>query len=409
MKVLLINTYYAYGSTGNIVQDLYLEGTKNGLEMYAIYWLLKNKNDDLDHVFYCGEESDRSGLSKVSEWVLRGGKLTYNQERTRKIISIIKKINPDIIHLHNLHGDFEFGSIDFPFFIKSIAKMNKKIIWTFHDCWPITGRCYYFEYKKCNGWKYGCGNCPQRLFDREGVFKDWSRINWLKKEKLYSLIKNLTVVTVSEWLSNMVKQSMLSDRRIITIYNGIDIETFNPYAEKDNRIKNEKDDKFVVLCIGWDRRKGYKDYYKLAKLLSFNEKIVVVGNRPLFRQFSRLPKNIETIPAINNPKEMASIYRMADVYYNASPAETFGLTTAEAMACGTPVVGYDSTATPEIIGESGVCGYIVKRSDVQQVLKSIKKIRKGETEFENNCFDRVVQNFDRKVMLERYIELYKMN
>ena len=93
MKVLLINTYYAYGSTGNIVQDLYLEGTKNGLEMYAIYWLLKNKNDDLDHVFYCGEESDRSGLSKVSEWMLRGGKLTYNQERTRKIISIIKKIN----------------------------------------------------------------------------------------------------------------------------------------------------------------------------------------------------------------------------------------------------------------------------------------------------------------------------
>ncbi len=407
MKVLLVNAYYAHGSTGNIVQDLYFEGIKNGLDMYAIYWLLENKNDDLNHVFFCGDEKDKSGMSKISEWIFNGGKLIYNCERTQKIISVIKKINPDIIHLHNLHGDFEYGSIDFPYFIKSIAGMNKKIIWTFHDCWPITGRCYHFEYKACDRWKYGCGYCPQRFFDREGIFRDFSKQNWIKKQKLYSLIKNLTVVTVSEWLASIVKQSMLSNRKIITIYNGVNTKIFNHHVEKDNRLKSEKDNRFVVLCIGWDRRKGYKDYIKLARCLSYDEKIVVVGNRPRFRQICGIPKNIETIPSINSPVEMAKVYRAADVYYNASPAETFGLTTAEAMACGTPVIGYNSTATPEIIGESGECGYIVKRGDIQLVLKSIKQIRKEEKEMKYNCFDRVACNFDEKIMLDRYMELYK--
>lgn len=399
MKILEINAYYNFGSTGHIVKDLCEEGGKKGHEMYAIYWLLHDKKNDLDRVIFCGEEKEPSRFCKIMQWIFDGGKLNYNTERTRRIVAQIEEIEPDIIHLHNLHGDFEYGSLDVDLFFSSIALKNYKIIWTFHDCWPITGRCYYFSYKKCERWKIGCGNCPQRIFDRQGIFYDYSNSNWDSKNSLYQNINNLTIVTVSDWLRSVVKESMLKDRPIVTIYNGVDTSIFIPKNNK--KVK----DKYRILCIGWDRRKGYTDYYKLAKILSEDEEILVVGKRPASRRLANIPKNISEIDCISSREAMAEIYRTADVYFNASPAETFGLTTVESMSCGTPVIGYKNTATKELIEKVSMGGILVEDGsvgDVKKALTILKERRPNKTKIHKIC-DIM---FSRSIMINNYMDLY---
>lgn len=396
-KVLQINAYYGSGSTGNIVKNIENAGKKNGYEMYAIYWLLPNREDT--HVIFLGNREPVSAYTKMFEWVFKGGKLKYNLELTEKIANKIVEINPDIIHLHNLHGDFEYGLLDLEILFNVLKNIQKKVIWTFHDCWPITGRCYHFEYMHCEKWKTGCGKCPQRLFDREGIFYDYSDKNWHTKRRLYDQLESLTIVTVSNWLKDVVSKSMVNQREIITIYNGINTNIFRPSDRK------EKNDKYKILCIGWDRRKGYKDYYKLAKLLKHDEEIIVVGKRPLFRKLKRKPSNIVEINPATSKEEMSQIYNAVDLYFNASPAETFGLTTVEAMSCGIPVIGYNNTATTEIIENIGG-GSVVLNGSVAEAYREIEKYRNEKKVF-NTIYNICQTNYSEEKMSEAYIELYR--
>lgn len=400
MKILELNAYYNYGSTGCIVKDLCEEGEKIGHDMYAIYWLLYDEQFNSDKVFFCGENQEPSTFSKIFQWIFDGGRLDYNSERTKRIIIQVKKIKPDIIHLHNLHGDFEYGSIDLKMLFEAIVDIGSKVVWTFHDCWPITGRCYHFSYKNCEKWMDGCGKCPQRFFDREGLLFDYSDKNWKQKSNIYNIIDDLTIVTVSNWLKSVVQKSMLKDRRIITIYNGIDTDVFKPK-------KSSKEQKKIrILCIGWDRRKGYKDYYKLSNMLSDEEEITVVGRRPFFRRFHKMPDNMKEIDRATSKEKMADIYRSFDVYFNASPAETFGLTTAESLSCGTPVIGYRNTATMEIIEAICEGGYLVTDGAIQEVKKALDIVKKTSIDKEK-MHKKCDKLFRHSLMLDLYMNLYE--
>ena len=399
IKILQVNAYYGLGSTGNIVRDIEKEGNAQGLEMYSIYWL-QNQNITNQNVYYLGRMKDKSGISKICEWIFCGGKLQYNNDITEKIIHKIREIDPDIIHLHNLHGDFEYGTINIEILFEFLKEIQKRVIWTFHDCWPITGRCYHFEYRKCKKWKDGCGHCPQRMFDREGIFRDRSNKNWKRKKELYDKIENMTIVTVSNWLNCVVKESMLKKRNIVTIYNGVDTKIFKPANTKTIY------DKYRILSIGWDRRKGFKDYYRLSKLLPENMEIVVVGKRPFFRKYRKLPNNIKEINRVNSKEDMARIYQSSSIYFNASPAETFGLTTVEAMACGLPVVAYNNTATTEIIKQIGGDNELVENGCIEEVKNAICHI-KDKKENELFLHQKCVELFEYSTMLKKYVDLYK--
>lgn len=399
MKILELNAYYNYGSTGHIVRDLCAEGQKLGHDMYAIYWLLCDEKLNSDKIIFCGDEKEPSTFVKICQWIFDGGKLNYNLERTNRIVRQIKIIKPDIIHLHNLHGDFEYGSIDLKLLFEAIADTGSKVIWTLHDCWPITGRCYHFSYKHCEKWLNGCGKCPQRFFDREGILFDYSKKNWREKSNIYKMIDDLTIVTVSNWLKSVVQKSILKDHRIITIYNGIDTDVFKP--KKTSREQN----KTRILCIGWDRRKGYKDYYRLATLLSEEDEIIVVGRRPFFRRFHSIPNNIKEVDRVTSKEKMAKIYRSCDVYFNASPAETFGLTTAEALACGTPVIGYKNTATTEIIEAIGEGSYLVADGAVDEVKEKLDILKKSSINKEK-MHKKCRELFRHSYMLDSYMNLY---
>lgn len=399
MKILEINAYYQNGSTGHIVQQLCDYGISCGYDMYAVYWLNKN-TEKRPNVFYCGEESAPGIISKYSEWVLKGDNLRLHHERTKKILSCICKINPDIIHLHNLHGDFEFGSLDYIYFFSELAKLHKRVIWTLHDCWAITGRCYYFSYNNCEKWKDKCGHCPQRFYDREDIFRDRTRDNLQTKKNLYNLLDDLTIVTVSHWLQTVVEESILKGRRVVTIYNGIDTDLFKPDVKV---IKNRS--KFTILCIGWDRRKGYKDYFRLSRILNDDEQIIVVGKRPLFRKYNILPRNVFEIERAASSEQMLSVYRKADVYFNASPAETFGLTTIEAASCGLPVVGYDNSATGELLKTIESKDFVAKNGNIEEIKKIINQLKLNKQDkmiLHNKC----EKLFDDSIMLSNYFSLF---
>ena len=398
MKIVQVNAYYGNGSTGNIVKQILETSNKKNIDCYAVYWLGKNKDEYSKKILYCGENKKRSIYIKFLHYCLLGGKIAYNKNRTKKIIETIKNINPDIIHLHNLHGDFEYGSIDLPYFFTELSKMKKKVIWTFHDCWPITGRCYHFEYSRCNKWKTGCLNCPQRFYDRHGIFWDYAHKNWIIKRELYQNIEDLTIVTVSNWLKKIVENSMLKSRKIITIYNGVDTNIF-----KEKLLPKNKN--IQILGIGWDRKKGYKKYLEISKFLFQNEKLIVVGKQPIFRKFFKLPDNIITIDYIDDPLKLAKLYCQSDIYFNPSVAETFGLTTVESMACGTPVLGYARTATPEIIGE---CGIIYAKENFKKIMQEIREINTNKT-IKEKCRQRVEENFSLSKMLRNYLDLYLRN
>jgi len=408
MKTLQINAFYKDGSTGRIVERLIDRQKKEGIDAYAIYWHGIQKTDDSQNIIYTGNNKPFNFIRAAVLYILFGGRIDRNPEISKKIVDSIKKINPDIIHLHNLHGSFDLDSIDIVILFDYFKKINIPILWTFHDINPITGRCYHFEYKECSKWQHGCIRCPQRFFDREGVLVDRTKKNWLAKKKAFDAIKELRVVAISNWVKLCVQQSYLKNRKIDVIYNGIDIDVFKEDKRKETREKIGIENKFAILAITWTRRKGANNYIKLAKMLRDDEVLVVVGNRPPLRRLRRLPANIISIPTINNEQQMAQVYSACDVYFNSSAAETFGLTTAEALSCGTPVVGYNSTATPEIIGTDGSCGFVAQKGNLNEAYEKMLEIKRdGRSARAESCRKKACSMFDVNTHLNHHIELYK--
>lgn len=319
---------------------------------------------------------------------------------TYKLVDKIKDIKPDIIHLHHLHGYYINIKILFNF----LRKQNIPVVWTFHDCWSITGHCTHFDYVKCDKWKTACYKCPQtkeypssHLFDRS--FK-----NYFLKKELFNSLNNLHVVTVSNWLDKVIDQSFLSKTSRSMIYNGIDVSLFCPQGEK--YLMTELNNKFVILGVSntWNSRKGLFDFIHLSKRLNENEIIVLVGLNK--SQIRKLPKNVIGIERTESQNELRDLYNRCDVYMNLSAEETFGLTTAEALACGVPCIVYNSTASPELINSS--TGVIVNNKDFTGLANAIIEIKsKDKMYYSKACRERAVKLFNKNNTFKEYFNLYK--
>lgn len=323
---------------------------------------------------------------------------------TNKLIKKIIQINPDIIHLHHLHGYY----INVDILFKFLTKSEIPVIWTFHDCWSFTGHCAYFDRIGCDKWKIECNKCPQKKEYPKSYFIDNSKRNYYLKRKIFNSPKNLTVVSVSKWLDDLVSQSFLNQINRTIIYNGINTKIFVPESKLYSKIfqsNPELMNKYIILGVAntWDQRKGLNDFIKLSKLISNNDLILLIGlNNDQIRQ---LPNNIHGIPRTENVSELASIYAIADVYLNLSVEETFGLTTTEALACGTPVIVYNSTASPELVDDN--VGIIVEKYNINKVYDAINKIKsKGKSYYSDHCRNRAISLFDKNICFKNYMKLY---
>ena len=394
MKILQINSVCGIRSTGRICTDLADVLERNGHECKIAYGREMVSERFKEYAVRIGSDLDvkfHALQSRIFDNAGFGSRLA-----TEKFIEWAKEYDPDVIHLHNIHGYY----INIEVLFNYLAEANKPIVWTLHDCWTFTGHCAHYSYVKCDKWKTGCHNCPQKKTYPSSFLLDASRKNWLKKRDLFTSVKNMKLVTPSKWLASQVVQSFLSKYPVMAIPNGIDLDVFKP-TSSDFREKNGLVGKKIILGVAsaWGPKKGLFDFVELSKQLDDDYKIVLVGLTE--QQKKDLPSNILKITRTNDIHELAEIYTAADVFLNPSREETMGLTTVEAMACGTPVVVSNCTAVPEVVNLE--CGTILESLSPENIKKGIK-----ETLLKRKpcLFD--VEKFEKRKRYTEYIDLYEV-
>lgn len=397
MKIVEINTC-DYGSTGKIMLQIAETARENDHSVTTFSRKWNNTKSIADSQIYFGsflENALHHILAKVT-----GLSECFSFFGTLSLILKLKKIKPDIIHLHNLHGWY----INLPLLFRYIKRHNIKTVWTLHDCWSFTGHCPYFDMVDCGKWKEGCYKCPQFNNYPRSLF-DNSKYMYNLKKKWFAGVKNMTIVTPSEWLAGLVKESYLKDYPVKVINNGIDLDVFKPTGS-DFRKKYALENKYIVLGVafGWGKRKGLDIFCELAKRIDEQKyQIVLVGTDDNVDKL--LPDNITSIHRTQNQTELAEIYTAADVFANPTREEVLGLVNLEALACGTPVVTFDTGGSPECIDET--CGAVAAKDDTDAMYNEIIRICETKPYSKEACLKRAIF-FDKNKKYEEYLKLYYM-
>lgn len=397
LKIYQINVVANSGSTGRITEGIITKAMKLNYTCYLAYgrWANHSKAD----LFKIGSKFDIYYHAAVSMLLDKHGLASKNA--TKKLIKDLTEKKPDIIHLHNIHGYY----LNYPILFNFLSKLNIPIIWTLHDCWSYTGHCAYYTAVNCEKWKKGgCNKCLNLKEYPLSLWKDSSQSNFILKREVFTSVKDMTIITVSDWLKKEVEQSFLSKYKIKTIHNGVDINKFYPLSlEKKN---TKWHDKFIILGVAtvWSTRKGLDDFIKLSQNLANDEIIILIGLSK--KQIKQLPFNIIGIEKTENIKELVSYYSIADLYINFSIEETFGMTTIESMACGTPALVVNSTASPEIVNDD--VGFVIEPHDINAAKNIIALVKKNTKKYySEKCRSYVVKKYNEEDRFNEYIELYQ--
>ena len=391
MKVLQINTVYDTGSTGRIVSQLKHLVEETGGECMAAYGRGSSMEDN---TYKIGSVPDRYYHALMTRLMDRTG--FYSKRRTYQLINEIRAFEPDVIHLHNLHGYYLNIEILFDF----LKKSQKPVVWTLHDTWAYTGHCASYAGVKCDQWKTHCMHCVKQKEYPASRFSDNSQENFDRKRKAFTEVPNMRIITPSHWLAREVKQSFLRDYCVQVIPNGIDTNVFRP-VEGNVREKWNLGDKDILLGVAsrWTERKGLQDFRALSSMVDNRYIVILVGLTD--KDMVNLPKNIIGIPRTEDMQELAQLYSRALAFVNLTYEDNFPTVNLEALSCGTPVITYRTGGSPEAIDEkTGLC---VEVGDVQAVADSLEKIRILSRE---NCRQRGM-TFDKARCFHEYIKIYE--
>lgn len=386
-------------STGRIVEEIGDAIISEGWESYVGYGRAARKSS--------------SQLIKIgTDWDIRmhgvktrlfDGQGLGSKRATEAFLEEVKKLSPDLIHIHNIHDYY----INYPVLFRFLQSSNIPVVWTFHDYWPVTGHCAYFSIVNCDKWETECNNCPQKTVYPASYFMDGSRANFRLKKKYFNSLSKMVLVPVSEWVGDNLKRSFLSAHKILVVNNGVDVNVFKPCLDvKQIREKYDIGNRFMLLGVAtaWSYSKGMQDYFELSSMLELDVAIVMVGLTA--KQLKLLPSNIIGIERTENLSELAALYSSADIVLNLSYQETFGMTTVEGMACGTPGIVYNCTASPELI--SPETGFVVEPGDMKGIISAISTIKeKGKSYYSKACRERVLQYYNKDDRYKDYIALYK--
>lgn len=390
MRIAQINAVSGKGSTGKICVGISKILNEQGIDNRIFYSF---GSDEYQYAYkYSNDKYIK--FQALKSRVL--GNYGFNSKSaTNKLIKYLKEYQPHIVHIHNIHGH----DCDLEMLFTYLKSENIKIVWTFHDCWAFTGYCTYFTLCSCDKWQAGCKNCPQK--GKYSWFCDRSSTLWQKKKELL-LGLDLTIVTPSKWLATLVKESFFRDYPIEVINNGIDLSIFHP-AEGDFRKKYACEDKFLLLGVSfeWEVRKGLDVFIELAKKLDSKYKIVLVGTNDEVDKLLR--SNIISIHRTNNQKELAEIYSAADLFVNPTREENFPTVNIESLACGTPVLTFDTGGSPEIIDSNSGC--VIPCDDIESMCEKIYQIAKLNQFSSYSCIDRA-KHYDMNDKFLEYLRVY---
>lgn len=393
MRIVQINAV-PYGSTGRIMFQLADALEKRGHKVLCTSGFTWRKSSRADF-FVTSNIFEKTAHTYLARLTGRTGGFSYMA--TKRLLKRLDDFAPELIHLHNLHGWF----VNIPMLFDYIRKKDIPVVWTLHDCWAFTGHCPHFDAVNCEKWKTECSCCPQYR-SYPATFFDRSRKMYHLKRKWTEGISRMTIVPPSNWLGGLVRQSFLADYNIQVIHNGINLEIFTP--ESSTALTDTfKSGKHIVLgaAYKWDHRKGLDVFLELSKRLDDAYRIVLVGTDD--ETDRELPDNIVSVHRTQSQREMAALYSAADVFVNPTREDNFPTVNMEALACGTPVITFDTGGSPEIPDES--CGVVVPKDDVDALEREIRRVCKEKPFTAQQCLERA-KVFDESNCIREYLELY---
>lgn len=322
-----------------------------------------------------------------------------SRRATRQLIREIGRINPDIVHIHNVHGYF----LNYPMLLDYLCKSGKPVIWTVHDCWLYTGHCYYYSAARCDKWKTGCGHCPQKRAFPASWLLDGSARNWRRKQQAFAPMENLTIVPVSDWIRSEMRSSFLKDKPFQVIHNGIDLSVFCPEAAEGQEALPGT----TILGVAtlWHEEKGFPDLVRLAGMLTEDEHLIMVGKMSE-EQKQRLPKNVRVVERTENVQKLAALYAQATVFVNPTWQDNYPTVNLEAIACGTPVITYRTGGSVEAVTPG--TGFVVEQGDVEGMLEKVRFVAGCSREdYRARCRAYAETHFRKEDCYQRYIDLYE--
>jgi glycosyltransferase involved in cell wall biosynthesis len=394
MKIIAFNSVN-YGSTGNIMFSILSCAREKGY-ITSAYYGIGTDSPDRNGVLL-GNRVYNSLCSKLAHVTgILGG---FSFFSTYSLLRHLDCETTPVFHLHNLHVSF----INIPLLFRYIKKHDIHVVWTLHDCWAFTGHCAYFTLAKCEKWINGCHDCPNYREYPKSSF-DNSKMMWFLKKRWFCGVKNMTIVTPSQWLANLVKASFLKEYPVKVIYNGIDLSVFKPSPSDFRGRYGITEDKCILLGVafGWGRRKGLDVFIELANRLSSEYQIILVGTDDATDKV--LPDRIISIHRTHDRQELAEIYSAADIFINPTREEVLGMVNIEALACGTPVISFNSGGSPECIDEK--CGSIVPCDDIEAMESEIHRVFTTKPYTLDNCRARA-ESFDQNDRFQEYVALYE--
>jgi glycosyltransferase involved in cell wall biosynthesis len=395
-RLLQINSTIGQGSTGRIAKIISEQASSDGWDCYSVHGSryvgelaansiqVSGKLDEYAH-FLLSRVFDMHGLGSCNA--------------TKQLISAIDSIHPDVVHIHNIHGYY----VNYELLFRHLVKAQYPTVITMHDFWLMTGHCAYIN-KSCPKWETGCGTCS-RLHDYPSAFLDRSHKNWeLKRELFQGFNKDrLVLVPVSYWLEGYAKRSLLRECRFHVIQNGVDTRLFKPHEGEHSELWKTIDwEKHTIMTVAdrWTDANGFKDIMQLSKVLPDDTQMLMVGLNN--DQLNGLPSNVVGIGHTDNVQQLVELYSSSDVLFNASKEVTFGLVTAESMACGTPAIVFKDTAGEEIIDNS--TGFTI--NCLTDIPSLVHLCSEKADEYRDKCRNRVLRNFDAVSQYSKYLALY---
>lgn len=382
MKVLMINSVCGFGSTGKICTDIADALIKNGDDCLIAYGR-GNAPERYQSMTY--RITSRLGsLINAAKARLLDNEGFNSKACTKRLIDRITEFDPDVIHIHNLHGYY----IHIGVLLNYLKKSRSKVVWTLHDCWSFTGHCAHFP--DCDKWQTHCGECARSKSYPKSLLLDRSCSNFEKKRSLTASLP-YNIVTPSQWLADLVGESFLKDHPCRVIRNGIDESVF---CKRKSNFRREYglENKKIILGVSsvWTSSKGLDDFIRLSELLDDRYKIVLVGLTP--DQITQLPNRILGLERTENAEQLAQIYSEADVFFNPTYSDTYPTVNLEAQACGTPVVTYRTGGSIESVPPENVID-VGRYCDLVPLLDRKLGLKK--------------MDYSKGSMIKSYLELYR--
>lgn len=397
MRIVEINGCN-FGSTGNIMLGIAEKARSHGHKVsICVPKSRENSKKKVRDQIFIGNR-----ISRIIH--LKLGRLTGYQDcfsilSTWNFLRKLSRISPDVIHLHNLHNCY----INLGMLFQWIKRHDIPVVWTLHDCWSFTGQCPHFTMVKCGKWKTGCGKCPQ-FHNYPSSMVDRTSVMWRRKRKWFTGLSDMTIVTPSRWLAELVKDSYLGDYPVCVIHNGIDLSVFRP-TESNFRQRYAIGEKKIILGVafGWGVRKGLDVFIELAEKLDADRcQIVLVGTDDTVDR--TLPENVISIHRTQDQKELAEIYTAADIFVNPTREDNYPTVNMEAIACGTPVITFNTGGSPEILGAD--TGFVTEQNNPAELLRIIRGFFSAGMDLKEKC-ENTAGTFDKNKRFEEYVKLFE--